>query len=52
MKRLRENILAFKQGIKSKERELRDTANKMIADRKKSNIVSVFISCCLYNVDT
>ena len=38
--------------IASKDRELRNIANKMIAHRNKSNIVSVFISGCLYNFST
>ena len=38
--------------LSSKDRELRNMANKVIADRKKSNIVSVFISYCLYNFGT
>ena len=38
--------------LSSKDRDLRDKANKIIADRKKSHIVSVFISCFLYIVGT
>ena len=38
--------------LASKDIEFREMANKTIANRKKSNIVSVFISCCLYNVAT
>ena len=38
--------------LASKDRELRDMANKIISDRNKSNIVSVFISFFLYNVGT
>ena len=38
--------------VASKDRELRDMANKMISDKKKYNIVSVFISRCFYNVGT
>ena len=38
--------------LASKDIEFREMANKTIANRKKSNIVSVFISCCLYNVGT
>ena len=38
--------------LASKDREMRYTTNKIITDRKKSNILSVFISCCLHNVGT
>ena len=38
--------------LSPKDRYLIDMVNTIISDRNKSNIISVFISCCLYNVDT
>ena len=50
--RIREISQLHANQLASKDIELRDMANKMMTDRKKSNIVSVCISCCLYNVGT